>query len=318
MPRKKERYENCVYKISFNNHYKVYIGSTSRWPYRKWQHLYGLKNQKHFNQFLQRAVNKYGIESILIEPIEFLEKSDDLTSREQYWINIYDSSNSKMGYNLVKIVTANGTLGYKYTEEQRKRASEACKNRMTRPNERDKISKTVAETISKNPDAYGGKFKAKKHKLLNPSGELIEIENLNKFCRENNLDYKPMIDVAYGKRKEYNGWRHPTREVKTYSFVNPSGEIITTESIRKLCRKENLDVHTMSAIHRDIGISCCGWKKYHPSGIVARHKGKNHLIKNENGDILQVNNLKLFCKENDINYDKLRKGYQPKGFSVVK
>lgn len=318
MPRKKHLFETCVYKISFSGCDRVYIGSTTRWPYRRTQHLRGLKMQKHFNQFLQRASNKYGLETVLIEPIEFCSKTDELKDKEQHWIDFYDSSNPERGFNLVKIVVKTGTVGYKFTEEQRKKASEMVTDRMKDPNEREKISKTVAETLSKNPDAYGGKFKAKKFSLLNPSGELVEVENLNKFCRENNLDYKPMIDVANKKRKEYEGWKNPDRKLKEYAFIDPNGEIVRTTNLSELCRKENLNHCGMSAIHRGYGISYRGWKKYHSSGEIAKHKGKNYLVEGNTGEILQINNLTTFCRENNLCRESLRKGIQSKGFKLLR
>lgn len=318
MPRKKRLFKKCIYKISFSGCHKIYIGSTIRWPYRKREHLNSLKRQKHHNQYLQKASNKYGLEKILIEPVEFYESSDGIENKEQYWIDFYDSSNPEKGYNLVKIVVKSGTIGYKFTEEQRKKASEMVTDRMKDPNEREKISKTVAETLSKNPDAYGGKFKAKKFSLLNPSGELIEIENLNKFCRGNDLNYKPMIDLANLKRNEYKGWKNPQKNIKEYSFLNPNGEVVTTTNISELCRKEQLSQRTMIAIHANDGISCQGWTKYFPDGSRARHKGKNYLISRGDGKLIEVNNLTIFCKENQVNRETLRKGYPSNGFKLEK
>lgn len=319
MPRKKERFEKCVYKIYFNGCDKIYIGSSTRWPYRRREHLCKLKSRKHRNQYLQRAANKYGIESIVIEPIEFCENSDDfLREREQYWINVYDSSNPKKGYNLVKLVTKTGTCGYKFTEEQKKKISLARIAWLKDPSVREEMSKRTEEIISKNPNAFGGKFKSKKYTLLNPQGKLVEIENLNRFCRKNNLNYKLMADVASGKRKEHDGWKNPYRKTKTYSFISPKGEVVTTENVSELCRKENIPRRTMFAIHGGVGISCLGWRKYYPSGEVAKHKGKNYLIENETGEILQVNNLTTFCRENGLCRDSLRKGIKSKGFKLLK
>ncbi len=318
MPRKKERFEKCVYKIYFNGSDKIYIGSTIRWPYRRREHLHKLKSRKHHNQYLQRAANKYGLESIFIEPIEFCENSEAfLREREQCWIDTYDSSNPEKGYNLVKLVTKNGTSGYKYTDEQRKKVSLANIARLKDPNIREQMSRKTEEIISKNPNAYGGKFKSKKYTLLNPQGELVEIENLNRFCRKNNLNYKLMADVAVGKRREHDGWKNPAKKTKIYKFISPNGEIVTTENVSELCRKENIPHRTMFAIHAGVGVSCFGWKKYYPSGEVAKHKGKNYLIQSETGEILKINNLTTFCRENGLCRDLLRKGFPSNGFKLL-
>lgn len=47
---------------------------------------------------------------------------------------------------------------------------------------------------------------AKSYKFLNPNGEVANIYNLNKFCRENNLHPSHMCQVFNGKREHHKGW----------------------------------------------------------------------------------------------------------------
>jgi hypothetical protein len=47
---------------------------------------------------------------------------------------------------------------------------------------------------------------AKHYAFISPSGEKIEVFNLNKFCRENNLDRGGMCKVANGSRNHHKGW----------------------------------------------------------------------------------------------------------------
>lgn len=49
--------------------------------------------------------------------------------------------------------------------------------------------------------------RAKEYILNNPSGEIVHIYNLKKFCRENNLDQGHMSQVYLGKRNHHKGWR---------------------------------------------------------------------------------------------------------------
>ena len=48
---------------------------------------------------------------------------------------------------------------------------------------------------------------AKSYKFLNPEGVLVEIFNLKKFCRENNLTAPLMCYVHNGKREHHKQWR---------------------------------------------------------------------------------------------------------------
>lgn len=52
---------------------------------------------------------------------------------------------------------------------------------------------------------------AKSYRFLNPKGEIVDIYNLRKFCRENNLKQSGMHNVFCGKRKSYKGWTSPLR-----------------------------------------------------------------------------------------------------------
>lgn len=47
---------------------------------------------------------------------------------------------------------------------------------------------------------------AKNWKVVNPVGEVIEVFNLSKFCRENGLDQGTMMKVMSGKRNQHKGY----------------------------------------------------------------------------------------------------------------
>jgi hypothetical protein len=47
---------------------------------------------------------------------------------------------------------------------------------------------------------------AKHYKFLSPSGEIVEVFNLSRFCKENNLNAGGMNDVSTGRQKSCKGW----------------------------------------------------------------------------------------------------------------
>lgn len=111
-----------IYKISFGND-KVYIGSTSRFTKRKYEHLTKLRTSNHKNPHLQNAFNIYGEGKMFFEIIENPTEAEVLI-REQYWIDLTLSANREYGYNICK--TAGKTKGVpppnkgkKMSEEQR-------------------------------------------------------------------------------------------------------------------------------------------------------------------------------------------------------
>lgn len=64
--------------------------------------------------------------------------------------------------------------------------------------------------VSVRPSGYERRKSVKKHNditLINPNGQPIHIENLYKFCIENNMCYSNMLKVAKGISKSYKKYR---------------------------------------------------------------------------------------------------------------
>ena len=51
-----------------------------------------------------------------------------------------------------------------------------------------------------------------KYTLKSPEGEIFVIDNMSKFCKENNLTARLMTSVAQGKYKHHKGWEVVTLE----------------------------------------------------------------------------------------------------------
>lgn len=109
-----------IIKNTINN--KVYVGSAVNLHNRFIGHTHQFNNQKH-NQRFQNFVNKYGIETLLFYLLEYC-KIDELIEKEQYWIDYYQSYNSKNGYNICPV--AGSSLGAKMPEAHKIK----CKERM--------------------------------------------------------------------------------------------------------------------------------------------------------------------------------------------
>lgn len=80
---------------------KVYIGQTKKkLSARQSEHLRHAKNGS--NTYFHRALLRYNFIFKVIETIDTDNIYDILNEREIYWINYYDSTNKKNGYNLSK------------------------------------------------------------------------------------------------------------------------------------------------------------------------------------------------------------------------
>jgi group I intron endonuclease len=101
---------------------KVYVGQSSQLKRRRYEHCRLLKKGEHTNSFLQNVFNKYR-EDMSYFVIEYLDDVDDLTEREQYWMDTFQSASK--GMNLAP--AAGSSLGCIRTEEQRKVISDITK-----------------------------------------------------------------------------------------------------------------------------------------------------------------------------------------------
>lgn len=95
-----------IYKISFKQTNKVYIGQSIRVEDRWTEHIrssfpekYALKNERDSGLPIHRAIHKYGLDNTKFEIIEICPK-EKLDEREQYWIAFYKSDIKQFGYNI--------------------------------------------------------------------------------------------------------------------------------------------------------------------------------------------------------------------------
>lgn len=98
---------------------RVYIGSAVNLAVRKGTHFSQLRNNKHHNSHLQNFANKYGINSLIFDVLEFCEKTV-LLEREQYYFTQYENR-----FNLCEI--AGNSLNRKFSTESKIKISESLK-----------------------------------------------------------------------------------------------------------------------------------------------------------------------------------------------
>ncbi len=100
-----------IYKATCIINDKIYIGQTkNKLEQRKNEHEYDAFH-KFFETHFHNSLRKYGIEKFKWSVIEECKTKIELNNREIYWINYYNSSNKKIGYNITK----GGSGGDTYT-----------------------------------------------------------------------------------------------------------------------------------------------------------------------------------------------------------
>ena len=126
----------CVYLHQNKINGKVYIGQTCQKPQYRWNSGEGYKNCTYF----YKAIQKYGWESfqhIILEENLTLEEANLL---EQYYIEIYNSTNPQSGYN-----SQTGGNNKQPNEETRKILSEKMKKKWEDPQFKEKMSKRLKQ-----------------------------------------------------------------------------------------------------------------------------------------------------------------------------
>lgn len=217
-----------IYIIKNKVNSKVYIGQSKKLRQRYSDHIRKIKAGTHHNEILQRAFEKYGIDSFEYSILE--EVSDDilLNEREKYWIDFYGGINCEDVYNLKDPLLSdysdyvksklsksnsgenNPNYGHEWTEEMKQKASEL------------RIGKTWEERFGEE------KAKAAKEKLSNANKGRKHSEETKQKLRELNSGEK---GTAYGKGYRQLGEKNPmfgkpSVQRKPIIQLNKDGEFI--------------------------------------------------------------------------------------------
>ena len=113
--------QSGIYQIICKPTGKVYVGSAVYLAQRKGDHRRTLASGKHHNQHLQRAWDKYGPSCFDYSVLEHCSE-ESLTEREQHYIDKFNTASRDCGFNINP--KAKSALGYKHTEETRRKISE--------------------------------------------------------------------------------------------------------------------------------------------------------------------------------------------------
>ena len=124
-----------IYKIENLVNGKMYIGLSSNIKQRWRCHKIDLNGNRHDNQYLQNAWNKYGIEKFKFEIIEECEITS-LSKKEGHYILKYETCNKEKGYNM----NYGGEFKL-HTEEVKQKISEKHKGKILSDITKEKLSK---------------------------------------------------------------------------------------------------------------------------------------------------------------------------------
>lgn len=159
------------FRNKINN--KRYIGSTINLYDRTTNHFSELKKNRHKNEYLQRAWNKYkedGFEFFVLE--ENIDESE-LKQAEDYWIKQYKTLDRKYGYNLSE------AFRQKLSDETRKKISDTLKRKGIKP-----PSQLGKRFSNRPPMSEETKEKLRGRKHSKETIEKLKARKISKYTRE--------------------------------------------------------------------------------------------------------------------------------------
>lgn len=219
-----------IYKITNILNNKVYIGQSinieSRWK----GHLNDLNKNKHHSLRLQNSYNKYGKDNFKFEIVEIVYDDELMESREQYWIDYYDSMNKLKGYN-IRGAGCHGKL------------AEETKEKLRKINKGKHISLETRNKISISVSAEKNGMYNKKHS--NESIEKIKksLKNKRKGIKFSQSHKENLSKALSGKNNPMYGkegyWKNKKMSLKVRKKISDSKKGKKMNEITKLALEKS-------------------------------------------------------------------------------
>ena len=194
-----------IYKITNILNSKIYIGLTTntisrRFNGHKQTAKKGLEKSRLYN-----SMRKYGSENFKIELVYTATSIEDLKEKEIYYINLYNTKDDKVGYNIIDGGDC-GKLGYKMSEESKDLLRQKALLRKHTQKSKDLMSKN-----RKGIKLPGSALeKVKEHNNLTSKIVIKTIDNLtieyksvSEAARQNNIDPKSISRSLNANKRGY-------------------------------------------------------------------------------------------------------------------
>ena len=225
-----------VYRILNEKTGKFYIGSTGA-PFRKrWiNHAWKLKAGRHNNLHLQNAFNKYGTENFVFEILELsLDDDTGWLAVEQKYLDAYVAT--EHCYNIEKKAKSLPGVVFSHTpEETRAKISASNKGRISK-------MRGVPRT-----DAV--KQKCRETQLINWQDETVRAKGMAQLAKLHaDEDNRKKISSRMTGTTMWVGRKHKPESIlrmaaakaRPFTFMDPSGNIVSGVNLCAFCRINNL------------------------------------------------------------------------------
>ncbi len=208
-----------IYKIENNINGKIYIGQT-----KKDVAVRVAKHKRENRYYIQKALNKYGLESFTVSVIDESDDQKVLDEKERQWIKVFGCRAPK-GYNCTD--GGDGVRGYEYTDEAKLKMSLANLGKVPSEETRQKMrlamtGRTVADDVKRRiSESHLGV-------------KLSEVHRCNISLAKKGKSHAPCSDETKRKIGEANSKKHPSEETKMKLRLANLGKKMSEETKQKL------------------------------------------------------------------------------------
>ncbi len=210
-----------IYTITNLANGKIYVGASKNMQSRRNRHFSMLQSGTHFNEYLQKDYDSFGIENIRFEVIEEC-LPEYLFSMENYWCIMLDTHNPENGYN---ILITNPTKHGKHSERTK-----------------EKIRKSGLKYFEENPEAGAKHSQRLKEHYKNPDNRRANSDRIKKYYDENpgSKDKNSQSVKEYYKRPGATEKMVLSRSKYIYTIKDLDGNVYITRNVREFCREKNI------------------------------------------------------------------------------
>lgn len=191
-----------IYSINNLINNKKYIGQSTDINARWYNHKYCLNNNRHSNDCLQKAWNKYGEKNFEFTILEICSE-EKLDEREQFYIKELNTLCRGNGYNL----DSGGNLHKSHSIETREKMSRSARGRTCSEETKKKISQNrKGEMCGSKHFAYGKKLSNEQKEKISQKLKLRTGDKCYQACSViciNTGEIFTTIKEAASKYKQY-------------------------------------------------------------------------------------------------------------------
>lgn len=188
-----------IYKITNNINNKIYIGKSTDSRANKIRNYYGS------GLLINRAIEKYGIENFTKEILEKCDNNTELCVKEKYWIEVYNSRNLEIGYNIAEGGDGGDTIS-------------------NHPNA-DKIKSKISKSLKNRIFTEEHKINLRKNHNSKDPKVGIKISNALKGRKKSQDHKKKLAEASSRYNKKIGRWVGDDNPMKKYNYKwahNPS------------------------------------------------------------------------------------------------